>query len=77
MREELIRWMRSGRVTELMYVDRHGVFTKRRVKLIKIQGQHVIAWDYSKHAKRTFCIDQVLACLPAIDRRKSRMEEIS
>lgn len=76
MREELLRWMRSGLVTEMVYVDRRGVFSKRRVKLIKVQGEHVVAWDLNKRARRTFRIEQVLACLPINERFRKRKVEI-
>lgn len=76
MREELLRWMRSGLVTEIVYVDRHGVFSKRQVKLLKVRGEHVVAWDLNKQAKRTFRIEQVLACLPINERLRKRKAEI-
>ncbi|TCI43131.1 hypothetical protein EVJ27_10810 [Exiguobacterium sp. SH3S2] len=69
MKDEVTRWMRMGRVVELMYVDRHGVISKRRVKLMKLQGEQVIAWDIMKQARRTFCIERILACLPMVDRK--------
>lgn len=76
MREELLRWMRSGQVTEMVYVDRHGAFSERRVKLIKVQGEYVVAWDLNKQARRTFRIEQVLACLPINERFRKRKAEI-
>ncbi|WP_214742240.1 MULTISPECIES: WYL domain-containing protein [unclassified Exiguobacterium] len=76
MREELLRWMRSGRVTEMVYVDRHGTFSERRVKLIKVQGEYVVAWDLNKQARRTFRIEQILACLPINERFRKRKAEI-
>lgn len=76
MREELLRWMRSGLVTEMVYVDRHGVFSKRRVKLLKVRGEHVVAWDLNKQAKRTYRIEQVLACLPINGRFRKRKAEM-
>ncbi|WP_047374865.1 hypothetical protein [Exiguobacterium sp. ZOR0005] len=68
MRDELLRDMRIGRLVELMYIDRLGVISKRRVKLLKLQGERVIAWDVTKRARRSFYIDRVLACLPTIER---------
>ena len=76
MREELLRWMRSGQITEMVYVDRHGTFSERRVKLIKVQGEYVVAWDLNKQARRTFRIEQVLACLPINGRFRKRKAEI-
>ena len=76
MREELLRWMRSGRVTEMVYVDRHGTFSERRVRLMKVQGEYVVAWDLNKQARRTFRIEQILACLPINERFRKRKAEI-
>lgn len=76
MRHELMRWMQNGRVVELMYIDRHGVISKRRVKLMKLQGDRLVAWDVNKQARRTFCMERVLACLPTIERAIGREEGI-
>lgn len=76
MKGELIRWMRMGRVVELIYIDRHGSISKRRVKLMKLQGKQVVAWDIAKQARRTFWIDRVLACLPTIDRKYGGKEGV-
>ncbi|WP_215142965.1 hypothetical protein [Exiguobacterium qingdaonense] len=76
MRTELLRWMRSGRVIEIVYVDRKGMFSERRVKLIKVQGEHVVAWDLNKRARRTFRIEQVLACLPVNERFRKRRTKV-
>lgn len=76
MRQEVMRWMRNGQVVEMMYIDRHGVISKRRVKLMKLQGDRLIAWDVKKQARRTFCMERVLACLPTIERTTGREEGI-
>lgn len=77
MRQEVMRWMRNGWVVEMMYIDRNGIFSKRRVKLMKLQGDRLVAWDVNKQARRTFCMDRVLACLPTIERTTGREEGIS
>ncbi|UTT43202.1 hypothetical protein [Exiguobacterium aurantiacum] len=76
MRQEVMRWMRNGRVVEMVYMDRNGVISKRRVKLMKLQGDRLVGWDVKKQARRTFCMDRVLACLPTIERATGREEEI-
>ncbi|TCI21419.1 hypothetical protein [Exiguobacterium sp. SL-9] len=76
MRQEVIRWMRSGQVVEMMYIDRNGVISKRRVKLMRLQGDRLVAWDVNKRARRTFCMERVLACLPTIERVSGREEGI-
>lgn len=76
MRQEVMRWMRNGQVVEMVYIDRNGVISKRRVKLMKLQGDRLVAWDIRKKARRTFCMKRVLACLPTIERDSGREEGI-
>lgn len=76
MRHELMRWMQNGRGVEIMYIDRNGVISKRRVKLMSLQGDRIIAWDIRKQARRTFRVERILACLPTIERTTGREEEI-
>lgn len=76
MRQEVMRWMRNRRVVEMVYIDRNGVISKRRVKLMKFQGNRLVAWDVKKQARRTFCMDRVLACLPMIERDSKREKGI-
>ncbi|WP_445002409.1 hypothetical protein [Exiguobacterium alkaliphilum] len=76
MKDELLRDMRLGRLVELMYADRHGVISKRRVKLLRLQGERIIAWDVRKRARRTFYVERVLACLPIMERAYGKEEEI-
>ena len=55
-----------GRTVDMIYVDRSGKFTKRRIKINGITDTCIRAYCYSHGAPRTFNIDNVLAMQPVI-----------
>lgn len=71
MKEQLIKAMQHNQLVDLMYLSQTGEITKRRVKLIKIVGDRFQAICFTKHAKRTFITDNVLAVMPVL--RKERV----
>ena len=74
MKEQLIKAMQHNQLIDLMYISQDGKITKRRIKLIKIIGDKFQAFCFTKHAKRTFIINNALAILPVI--QKERREVI-
>ncbi len=76
MAPEWMRQLRTKTLSELVYVDRHGVFSTRRVYLLKLQGNRLIAWDVDKQARRTFYVERILACLPASTVKRARKGEV-
>ncbi|WP_150284376.1 WYL domain-containing protein [Rummeliibacillus sp. TYF-LIM-RU47] len=70
MKEQLMKAMQHNQLVDLMYISQSGEITKRRVKLIKIFGDRFQAFCFTKHAKRTFITDNVLAVMPVL--RKER-----
>lgn len=70
MRILLEKYFSRGQIVELMYLSKSGEISKRRVKVIKIQGDSFQAYCFKRNAKRTFLIDNVLALVPVI--RKER-----
>ncbi|TQR14612.1 transcriptional regulator [Psychrobacillus lasiicapitis] len=55
---------------ELIYLSRTGEMSKRKVKILKIQGDSFQAYCFKRKAKRIFLIDNVLACVPVINKEK-------
>ncbi|UAW07782.1 putative transcriptional regulator [Psychrobacillus phage PVJ1] len=70
MRILLEKYFGRGQIVELMYLSKSGEISKRRVKVINIQGDSFQAFCFKRNAKRTFLIDNVLACVPV--NRKER-----
>lgn len=71
MRSELLKYFKHGWMVELMYLSKNGDISKRKVKIIKVQGELFHAYCFNQHAKRTFLIDNVLAVAPKLPIERS------
>ncbi|TQR21037.1 transcriptional regulator [Psychrobacillus vulpis] len=70
MRESLAKSMRYGQILAVIYLSKNGVITKRRIKVTDLQKETFQAYCFTRNAKRTFLIDNVLACIPIIPRER-------
>ncbi|MEK5080179.1 transcriptional regulator [Solibacillus sp. FSL W7-1436] len=64
MREQLRKAMQLNQILDIVYIAKSQSITKRRIKLIKISGDHVQAYCFTRHAKRNFIVDNILAVHP-------------
>ncbi|MBI6865703.1 MULTISPECIES: transcriptional regulator [Lysinibacillus] len=70
MREQLIKAMQRNQLVDIMYIAKNGSVTKRRVRVIKIVGDSLQAFCFTRQAKRSFVIQNILAVTPVF--RKER-----
>lgn len=70
MKEQLMRVMQRNQIVDIMYMAKDGAITKRRIKLVKIAGELAQAYCFTKQAKRTFIIDNILAAVPVINKER-------
>lgn len=70
MREQILKVMKHQQLIDVIYMAKNGVITKRRVKVLKMTGGSLQVYCYTKNAKRTLILNQVLAVKPVI--RKER-----
>ncbi len=70
MREQLIKAMQRNQLVDIMYRAKNGSVTKRRVRVIKIVGDSFQAFCFTRQAKRSFIIQNILAVTPVF--RKER-----
>lgn len=70
MREQVRKAMKYHQLIEVVYMDQSGNVTKRRIKVLKLNGDKMWVWDVAKQAKRTFLLDHVLACQPVFTRER-------
>lgn len=54
-----------GRVIEIIYQDNRGAFTKRRIRVIAVDGDKVKAYCYAARAPRVFAASRIMAAQPA------------
>ena len=67
----LLESMRYGQIVDVMYMAKSGEVTKRRLKVIKLQGDSFQAYCFLRNTKRTFLIDNVLALIPVINKERA------
>lgn len=71
MRNDLLRCIRLRCLTNVVYLDSKGNTTKRKVRIIKLDGDNVRVYCYLRRSTRIFKIDNILAAVPII--KKERM----
>ncbi|KQL37110.1 hypothetical protein [Psychrobacillus sp. FJAT-21963] len=71
MRILLEKYFSRNQIIEMMYLSKTGEMSKRRVKVINIQGDSFQAYCFKRNAKRTFLIENVLALVPIIQKERS------
>lgn len=69
MKEQLLNVMERKQLVMMMYISQAGEITKRKVRVLGIKDKNFQAYCYTKHAKRTFIIENVLAMLPITYKR--------
>ena len=71
MKEQLIKAMQRNQLLNMMYMAKDGQVSKRSIKVIKIVGDSFQAFCFTRQAKRTFMIDNVLAVVPVFHKERS------
>lgn len=70
MLNQLIKSMDHDVLLDMMYMDKNGVVSKRRIEVIQVGEVSFRAYCHLRKSKRTFTIDNVLALVPVV--RKER-----
>jgi predicted DNA-binding transcriptional regulator YafY len=65
----LQRYMNSGQLVEIIYLDRHGRTSKRTVRIHEISRGRVKAYCFARRAFRIFSVDNILAAVPVVKQR--------
>ena len=66
MKEQIKKAMQHNQIIDIMYMAKDNSITKRRIKLIKMMGDTVQAYCFTRHAKRTFNVENILAAQPVM-----------
>ncbi len=70
MLNQLIKSMDDGVLLDIIYMDKSGVVSKRRIQVIQVGEVSFRAYCHLRKSKRTFTIDSILALVPVV--RKER-----
>lgn len=65
MLKDLYRYLSSGRPVEIIYMDRSGRITQRRIKLHSVNEDQVKAYCFTRGLIRSFAISNILAIVAA------------
>ncbi|MGO0058673.1 WYL domain-containing protein [Brevibacillus fluminis] len=68
MLRDLQRYMQHNQLIEIIYLDRHGNTSQRKLRLHSICGNQVKAYCFARRANRVFYIDNILAAMPVVNR---------
>ncbi|KOS68461.1 transcriptional regulator [Lysinibacillus contaminans] len=73
MKEQLIKAIQRNQPINMIYLSKEGTISKRCVKIIKIACDSFQAYCFTRRAKRTFIIDNVLAISPIVSKERDVM----
>lgn len=68
MQEQIKKAMQHNLIIDIIYIAKDDAITKRRLKLIKVAGDTVQAYCFTRNSKRTFKIENILAIYPVISK---------
>lgn len=66
MRQQLIKACQQQQLIDMMYMAKDGSITKRRVNILQLSHRTCTAYCFTRKAKRTFLIDNILAVTPVM-----------
>ncbi|WP_244093924.1 hypothetical protein [Jeotgalibacillus sp. R-1-5s-1] len=65
MQTQLRKWMADQTPVEIIYLDRTGTFTRRKIIVYTIAANSIRAYCFTRKSIRTFQIDCILSAAPA------------
>ncbi|MEK4128561.1 transcriptional regulator [Solibacillus sp. FSL W8-0474] len=68
MKDQIKKAMQHNQIVDIMYIAKDNTNTKRRLQLIKIVGDTVQAYCFTRHAKRTFKSNNILVAYPLLNK---------
>ncbi|MCA1320027.1 hypothetical protein LC085_08945 [Bacillus tianshenii] len=56
---------------EMIYLAKNGQITQRKISLLQVNGQSVVAYCHLRKRKRTFIFENILSFVPLKDNRNT------
>lgn len=70
MRNNVIKAIETNYVVDMIYLAKNGDVSKRRIKVLQIDGDLFRAYCYLRRSNRTFKIDNILAFVPVVSQER-------
>ena len=71
MRINILKSMQLKQISEMIYMNNNGEISKRRVKVLSVEGNTFKAYCFLRNTKRTFKVDNVLAFVPITHKERA------
>ena len=71
MRINILKSMQQNQLSEMIYMRNSGEISKRKVKVLTVEGNTFKAYCFLRNTKRTFKIDNVLAFVPVVNKERA------
>ena len=71
MQQQLMKACQQQQLIDMMYIAKDGSITKRRVKILQLSHRTCIAYCFTRKAKRTFLLENILAVTPVVYHERS------
>jgi len=66
----ILKSMQLNQIVEMIYINNNGEISKRRVKVLRVEGNTFKAYCFLRNTKRTFKVENVLAFVPIIHKER-------
>lgn len=70
MRINILKSVKLDQISEMIYMNNNGEISKRRVKVLSLEGNTFKAFCFLRNTKRTFKVNNVLAFVPFIQKER-------
>ena len=70
MRINILKSMQLNQISEMIYMNNNGEISKRRIKVLSVEGNIFKAYCFLRNTKRTFKVGNVLAFVPIIHKER-------
>ncbi|MEK5207466.1 transcriptional regulator [Psychrobacillus sp. FSL H8-0510] len=70
MRINILKSMQLNQIVEMIYMNNNGEISKRKVKVLSVEGNTFKAYCFLRNTKRTFKIENILAFVPVIQKER-------
>lgn len=70
MKAQILKAFKYQQLVDMMYIANDGGISKRRIKILKMNGETFQAYCFLRKEKRTFKMENVLSAIPVITKER-------
>lgn len=70
MKAQILKAFKYQQLVDMMYIANDGGISKRRIKILKVNGETFQTYCFLRKEKRTFKMENVLSAIPVITKER-------